>query len=240
MQTLAIALENPVTWAVIIGWIMSVILHEFSHGFVAHLGGDYTIRERGGLSLNPLQYIDPLNSLILPAVFLAMGGIPLPGGVTYIRRDLIRSRAWNSLVSFAGPLTNFLLFVLLAMPFHPAIGLIDTREPLDQYATWQIFIAALARLQMIAFVLNMLPIPPLDGFQIIAPYMDQETREKLTTPPASTIAFLLFFFVIWKVPQAFELIYTFTHKVERLLGFDYASAEMMRRCYNFALFGHSD
>src|SRR5204863_9164555 len=84
--------ENPITWAIIVGWILSVILHEFAHGLVAYLAGDYTIKERGGLTLNPFQYIDPLLSIVLPVVFLAMGGIPLPGGVTYIRRDLIKSK----------------------------------------------------------------------------------------------------------------------------------------------------
>src|SRR5438477_13152803 len=103
--------RDPLLWAAFIGWILSVILHEFAHGLVAYWGGDYTIRERGGLTLNPLAYIDPLNSLVLPTVFLLMGGIPLPGGVTYIRRDLIRSRGWSSAVSAAGPAMNFILFI---------------------------------------------------------------------------------------------------------------------------------
>src|SRR6266576_6003482 len=98
-----IDLRSPLTWAVIIGWIMSVVLHEFAHGVVGYLGGDYTIKERGGLTLNPLQYIDPIFSLLLPVVFLLMGGIPLPGGVTYIRRDLLCNRFWQVAMSAAGP-----------------------------------------------------------------------------------------------------------------------------------------
>src|SRR3954462_3825544 len=112
-----IAWQTPLFWAVFIGWIMSVILHEFAHGFVAYLGGDYTIRERGGLTLNPFQYIDPVFSLLFPALIFLMGGVPLPGGVTYIRRELIRSRAWQVAVSAAGPAMNFLLFLLLCLPF---------------------------------------------------------------------------------------------------------------------------
>jgi Zn-dependent protease len=234
----AIALSNPVTLALIVGWILSVILHEFAHGLVAYLGGDYTIRERGGLSLNPLQYVDPLNSLILPAIFLAMGGIPLPGGVTYIRRELLRSRAWSALVSAAGPLTNFLLFIALSLPFHPALRLIDTSIAVDQYQPWQIFLAGLAQLQIIACILNLIPIPPLDGFQILAPYMDVEMRTKLTTPPTSTVAFLVFFFILWKTP-AIHAIFRFSQRVETALGFDYSSIEMLRKGYNLALFGHT-
>src|SRR3954447_14960501 len=107
---------NPMLWAVIIGWIFTVILHEFAHGVVGYLGGDYTIKERGGLTLNPLQYIDPLNSLVFPAIALLLGGVPLPGGVTYVHRELLRSRAWSSLVALAGPAVNFILFLLCALP----------------------------------------------------------------------------------------------------------------------------
>src|SRR5712671_3486484 len=109
----AIDFSSNLTWAIFIAWIMSVVLHELGHGIVGYLGGDYTIRERGGLSLNPLQYIDPVNSVILPTVFLLLGGIPLPGGATYIRRDLLRNRVWSSAVSLAGPMMNFLIFLAL-------------------------------------------------------------------------------------------------------------------------------
>src|SRR5919112_1201427 len=89
----AVDYESPLFWAVFLAWILSVVLHEFAHGVVAYWGGDYTIRERGGLTLNPLQYVEPVMSIILPIIFLFMGGVPLPGGVTYIRMDLLRSKA---------------------------------------------------------------------------------------------------------------------------------------------------
>src|SRR5207248_6130390 len=111
-----IDMNDPTIWAVLIGWVMSVTLHEFGHGLVGWWGGDYTIRERGGLTLNPLQYVDPLMSIILPVVFLIMGGIPLPGGATYIRRDLLRSKGWDTAVSAAGPAMNLIIFGLLMIP----------------------------------------------------------------------------------------------------------------------------
>src|ERR1700733_14831131 len=110
MMLALIDFQNSLTWAMLIGWVMSVVLHELGHGIVGYLGGDYTIRERGGLSLNPLQYIDPVMSILLPAIFLLMGGIPLPGGVTYIRQDLLRSKLWRSATYAAGPAMNFLIF----------------------------------------------------------------------------------------------------------------------------------
>src|SRR3954471_2271016 len=70
-----IAWETPLFWAVFIGWILSVVLMAFAAGIVAYWGGDYTIRERGGLTLNPFQYVDPVGSILLPAIFLAIGGV---------------------------------------------------------------------------------------------------------------------------------------------------------------------
>ena len=204
---------------------------------VAHLGGDYTIRERGGLTLNPLQYVDPVMSLALPAIILAIGGIPLPGGVTYIRRDLLRSRAWEAGVSAAGPAMNFLLFIALSLPFHPAIGWVDTRAPAGEYQTWQIFLAAMAQLQMIAVILNLVPIPPLDGFNLISPWLKPDLREKLSTPPFSTIAFVVFLLVLWRSPEPIRAIYRLTMHIQMALGFDFDAIDMMARCYNIALFG---
>ena len=52
------------------GWIFSLCLHEFAHAFVAYQGGDYTVKEKGYLSFNPLRYMDPFTSIILPLIFL--------------------------------------------------------------------------------------------------------------------------------------------------------------------------
>src|SRR5205085_3426394 len=173
-------LGEPALWAVVIGWVMSVTLHEFAHGVVAYWGGDYTIRERGGLTLNPLQYVDPLMSIVLPVVFLLMGGIPLPGGATYVRRDLLRSRGWDAAVSAAGPAMNLILFGLLAIPLLPSVGWIDMAK---EWTPTQKFVGAMCFLQLLTVFLNLIPVPPLDGFGIIAPYLKDETRIKLTTPP---------------------------------------------------------
>jgi Zn-dependent protease len=232
--------NSPITWALLIGWIMTVVLHEWAHGFVAYLGGDYTIRERGGLSLNPLQYVHPVNSLLLPAVFLMLGGIPLPGGVTYVRHDLLRGRGWESAVAAAGPLMNLILFVLLSLPFHPRVGWIDVTMSVGEYKTWHIFLGALAQLQIVAVVINLIPVPPLDGFNILAPYMDEETRTKLLTPPMPTIAFIALFVVLWNVPQVYQWIFALKTRLLVALGFDAWGIEMIRQCFNIAIAGRSD
>jgi Zn-dependent protease len=216
----AVDFQSPLTWAILIGWIMSVVLHEFAHGVVAYWGGDYTIKERGGLTLNPIQYIDPLTSIILPAIFLAIGGIPLPGGATYIRRDLLRSRAWDAAVSAAGPAMNFILFLLLSLPFHPSIGWIKV-DPTDP-TNWKLahmFLATMALLQMMAVVINLLPIPPLDGFQIVGAFMDPALRYKLMTPPYSTYALIALFLIVMRGPHLFEWTVEATMRIYLALGF---------------------
>ena len=121
--------SNPLLWAVIIGWIFTVVLHEFAHGLVGYLGGDYTVRERGGLSLNPLQYIDPVNSIILPAVFLMMGGIPLPGGATFVRRDLLRKAAMVVVMTCRRALSAFCTAPKIARLSASVPALVNTISP---------------------------------------------------------------------------------------------------------------
>lgn len=220
-----------------IGWIMSVVLHEFAHGVVAYWGGDWTIRQRGGLTLNPLQYVDPIMSLLLPAVFLLMGGIPLPGGSTFIRRDLLRSRVWESAVSLAGPAMNLLLFLACALPLHPSLGWADYSQGPGQWSNAQTFLAAMAMLQMIAVILNLMPVPPLDGFQTISPFLGQYTRHKLTTPPIGMVLFLGYFFMLWQVPQIFRLIIRLCNYVIILMGFGVRGADFFNYMFLRALVG---
>ena len=95
---------NVLTFVVVlIGWIFSLCLHEFSHALVAYLGGDTTVKDKGYLTFNPLKYTHPVYSLLLPLLFLVLGGIGLPGGAVYIETWRLRSRTWMSAVSLAGP-----------------------------------------------------------------------------------------------------------------------------------------
>jgi Zn-dependent protease len=204
--------SEPALWAVIIGWVMCVTLHEFAHGIVGYWGGDYTIRERGGLTLNPLQYVDPVMSLILPVVFLLMGGVPLPGGATYIRRDLLRGRGWDSAVSAAGPAMNLILYGLLAIPLLPSFGWIPTTAGAE-WTTAQKFVGAMCLLQLLSVFLNLIPVPPLDGFGIIAPHLDPELRTKLSTPPVSSMLFFGYFLLLWQAPGFMRMILRGMHAV---------------------------
>jgi Zn-dependent protease len=98
----------------------------------------------------------------------------------------------------------------------------------------------MAQLQMLAVLLNLVPIPPLDGFNAISPALPLDLRRKLITPPTSTFLFLGFFLVLWTTPAPVQFMYDLTRRLQTAMGFDYASIEMMRQCFNLALFGSNN
>ncbi len=93
---------------VVSGWVISLCLHEYSHALLAYLAGDRAVAQRGYLTLNPLKYTHPVLSIVLPLLFVVLGGIGLPGGAVWVDHAAVRSRVWDSLISFAGPATNML------------------------------------------------------------------------------------------------------------------------------------
>ena len=100
------------------GWIVSLCLHEFGHALAAYLGGDHAVADTGYLTLDPLKYTDPVLSLVLPILYLFLGGFGLPGGAVYIRTGLLRSAAWASVVSAAGPFATFCSCSRRCWPSH--------------------------------------------------------------------------------------------------------------------------
>lgn len=169
------------------GWIFSVCLHEFGHAFVAYKGGDYTVRDKGYLTLNPIHYTDPFYSLLMPLIFLFMGGIGLPGGAVYINEHLLHSKGWRTGVSLAGPAMNLILAFSLCAPFW--LGLIDMR--------FAPALAFLIELQLSAVLFNLIPIPPLDGFRALSPWLPRELTERLLQQ--SNVLIWVLFLAMWYV-----------------------------------------
>ena len=149
------------------GWVVSLCLHEYAHALTGYHAGDRGVAARGYLTLNPLKYSHPLLSIVFPLVFLLLGGIGLPGGAVWVDRHAIRSRGWDSLISFAGPAVNVVCTGLLVVPF--LVGM-DTGAHRDFWAG----VAFLAFLQLTASVLNLLPIPGVDGGNLIQPWLSPQ------------------------------------------------------------------
>ena len=192
---------------VLIGWIFSLCLHEFSHALVAYYGGDYTVKDKGYLTFNPLKYTHPVFSLLMPMIFLLMGGIGLPGGAVYIEKWRLKNRNWESAVSLAGPLSNALLALIL--------GLILRFGPVSASGVWPA-LSFLGLLQVSAVVLNLIPLPPFDGFGILEPHLSMETRIKL----AETRGMLSIgvFLVLWYIPFINSLFWNFIFFLSQIAG----------------------
>jgi Zn-dependent protease len=192
---------------VLVGWVFSLCLHEFSHALVAYFGGDTTVRDKGYLTFNPLKYTHPVYSLLLPLLFLVLGGIGLPGGAVYIETWRLRSRGWMSAVSLAGPAANLVLAVVL--------GIILGVAPVTSGGIWP-GLAFLAFLQVSALVLNLIPLPPFDGFGAIEPYLSNDIRAGL----AQTRGMLPFvvFFLLWYVPAVNSAFWSAVLSLTHLVG----------------------
>jgi Zn-dependent protease len=148
-------------------WVVSLCLHEFAHAYAAYRAGDRSVEAAGYLTLNPLKYAHPVLSLIIPLLFVVQGGIGLPGGAVYLHRHALRSKAAQSWTAAAGPLTNAVLATILLL-------LVRGEHGSDHPRLWA-GLAFLGFLQLTAAILNLLPIPGLDGWAIIEPYVDPAT-----------------------------------------------------------------
>jgi Zn-dependent protease len=174
---------------VLSGWVITLCLHEVSHSLVALASGDFSVRARGYLTLNPIKYTNPVFTLIIPFVLLIAGGIPLPGGAVLIESHRLRGRGWSSLVSAAGPAANLLSGIILTV----AVGRLSS-----QYTGLAAGLAFLAVLQFATFILNLLPVPGFDGFGIISPYLSRATQHRIA--PIAPWAPLILFAILWSSP----------------------------------------
>jgi Zn-dependent protease len=153
-------------------------LHEFGHAFAAYRAGDSGVAARGYLDLNPFRYLNPVLSFLLPAIYLALGGLPLPGGAVLVDRTVARRRWQASLISAAGPLWN-IVFAGIAMA-AVAIGS-PTNDDIffGTHSDFWAGVSFFAYIQVAVALLNLIPVPGLDGYGIIEPYLRPETRRGL-------------------------------------------------------------
>ena len=164
---------TPLTIVFIVcGWITSVCVHEFGHALAAYLGGDLSVKDKGYLTLNPLKYTHTLFSIVLPLLYLMIGGIGLPGGAVYINTRALRSSRWETIVSASGPIASAIFGLLVIWPFF------FDWERWVTHANWHFWpaLAYLGFLEVCALVFNLIPLPPLDGFGIIAPRLPPAVR----------------------------------------------------------------
>ncbi|MEU6554817.1 site-2 protease family protein [Streptomyces sp. NPDC046915] len=189
-------------------WIVSLCLHEYAHARTALHSGDVSVGAKGYLTLNPLKYTHALLSIVLPVVFVMMGGIGLPGGAVFIERGRIRGRWRHSLISAAGPLTNVLFAAVCTAPFwlHALDGV-----PLE----FRFALAFLGLLQVTAAVLNFLPVPGLDGYGVIEPWLSDGVKRQVE--PFAPFGLLFVFALLW-LPSVNHVFFDVIDAILRGLG----------------------
>ena len=153
---------------VIAGWLVSLCLHEYAHALLAYRAGDRAVAERGYLTLNPLKYTHPLLSIVLPVVFLLLGGIGLPGGAVWVDRHADPRQAAAHADQRGRPGRQ--RGVRAAADACRSWSAWTSRPHLEFWAG----VAFLAFLQFTAALLNLLPIPGVDGGNMLQPWLSPD------------------------------------------------------------------
>ncbi len=174
--------------------IIAITFHEAAHGYTAFLFGDDTAKRAGRLTLNPIRHIDPFGTIILPALLAATTGFifgyakPVPVNA----RQLGNPRRDMAIVAAAGPLTNIALAIVSAIAFFFVLG------PASENALlWNLFVMSI-QLNFILAVLNLLPLPPLDGSKVLAAFLPN--RLLRTYMRLEPFGFLILLVLIFLVP----------------------------------------
>ncbi|MBI4250173.1 site-2 protease family protein [Candidatus Uhrbacteria bacterium] len=144
--------------------IISITIHEFSHGLAAYLQGDTTARDAGRLTLNPIAHVDPIGTILLPAILIITRAPFLVGWarpVPFNPLNLRDQRYGPLYVGLAGPLANVLLVVLSGVLLKIFLG------PLGVTNFLIIFLSHLFVINIVLAAFNLIPIPPLDGSKIL-------------------------------------------------------------------------
>jgi Zn-dependent protease len=183
--------------------IMSVVVHEFAHGYVAYLCGDNTARISGRLTLNPLKHLDLFGSVILPLILiLSKAGFVIGWArpVPYNPNNLKNGKRGEVLVAVSGILANLTIAVLfgLLMRFATSFGLpAFNPDPLLMHPFYNITsIIVLTNLVLALF--NIIPIPPLDGSKILFAFIPVQLRSLQNFLERwGMFILILFIFFVW-------------------------------------------
>ena len=153
--------------------IMSVVIHEVSHGYMANLLGDPTAKLSGRLTLNPLAHLDLMGSVIVPA-FLVLMGLPVIGWAKPVPYNPYNLRAgkWGpAYVALAGPASNLIVALFFSLIIR--LNFIYAFAP----SVFIQFITLIVAVNIILAVFNLIPVPPLDGSKVLFAALPYRKRQ---------------------------------------------------------------
>ncbi|MEI8337771.1 MAG: site-2 protease family protein [bacterium] len=174
----------------IIVLIVSVILHEISHGYAAYFLGDPTAKYQGRLSLNPLKHIDMFGSVIFPAISYMLGG-PIFGWakpVPYNPYNLKGGKWGEAIVAVAGPASNIFLALVFSL-YIRTLGMTSLSLSTEALASYIVLV------NIYLAIFNLIPIPPLDGSRILASVFPLQFRNFVHKIERYSFIVLIFFIV---------------------------------------------
>jgi Zn-dependent protease len=203
---------GPLTFGfVFAGWILAVMAHEFGHALVGYLAGDHTVKDKGYLAFDPRRYGDVGTSLVIPLLALLLGGVGFPGGAVYLRHDLMRGPVWRAAASLAGPFATLVVLMVLAYALH-------VWEAFGAWGALFPAISVLAFLQAMALVLNLLPLPGLDGFNAVRPFLPAAWAPAIRKAEGLSLVILLA--LIFIVPGASAALFGLAARISVALGLE--------------------
>lgn len=155
---------------IIITLLIAFTLHELAHAYTAYKFGDPTAKNQGRLTLNPMKHLDPIGTILIFIIGFGWAK-PVPVNRFYFKRP----RLAGVLVSIAGPLTNLVLAFAAQAAY---IALVTAGVQLPLFVTG--LLMTMISLNILLFVFNLIPLPPLDGYRIISDLVPNRIRPKLT------------------------------------------------------------
>jgi Zn-dependent protease len=172
--------------------IFSAILHEIMHGFVANKLGDPTARILGRLTLNPIPHLDPVMSILVPALLIFSGSPIIFGAAKPVPidpRNFKDPKKDMALAALAGPLTNLSLAIIAAF----LIRFVFQDAPLISPILYMIVLY-----NLILTIVNLIPIPPLDGSKVLVAFLPNELARAYLSIERFGI-FILFFLLLYPI-----------------------------------------
>ena len=181
---------------IIIILIMSVVIHEVSHGYAALALGDPTAKYQGRLTLNPISHLDPIGSFFVPLIGYFAGGFIVGWAkpVPFNPYNLRNQRWGEALVAVAGPISNIALAILFGLTIRFLPEYINVSQSFLNLASSVVLI------NIILAIFNLIPIPPLDGSKILfafLPYKWQTLRQSFER--FGLILVFIFILFIWQI-----------------------------------------